>query len=305
MVVELSSGFAVVGAGAWLFGPAQPAAVRGTLKSRGLKGFVCPDRGALTRGELAGVPSHAESAEFAEKKPHAESAEFAEPMHSRDFESPLRGLETSGAAASQEETPRTPRTPRDDQNPEDAAHGTPRAWCASSACPFLTRIDCGVPVSAVSDKVLVAPAAARTGARLVKVVPLSFSRSIRVTEFASPADRPTVGPSDHSTIRPSDHQTIRPLDHQTDSAWVVMATRSRTIRIVLADGESLGVRPDAAVAWTGPRPTGFCPRLRLLDIFLPRGPRDLLLHFHGPAIVWIEGAEPLPLRKAAPRKAVF
>ena len=128
-------------------------------------------------------------------------------------------------------------------------------------------------MTAVSDKVLVAPAAARTGARLVKLVPLSFSRSIRVTEFSS--------------------------------EWVVMATCSRTTRVALADGESLGVRPGAAVAWTGPRPTGFCPRLRLLDVLLPRGPRDLLLHFHGPAIVWIEGAEPLPLRKAAPRKAVF
>ena len=183
MVVELAGGFAVVGAGAWLFGRAQPAAVRGTLKNRALKGFVCPDR------------------------------------------------------------------------------------------PFLTRIDCGAPVSAVSDKVLVAPAAARTGARLVKLVPLSFSRSIRVTEFAS--------------------------------EWVVVATRSRTTRVVLAEGESLGVRPGAAVAWTGPRPTGFCPRLRLLDVLLPRGPRDLLLHFHGPAIVWVEGSENLPLRRGAPGKAVF
>ena len=229
MVVELSSGFAVVGAGAWLFGRAQPAAVRGTLRSRGLKGFVCPDRGALSRGELSAEKSHAESAENAEFKSHAESAESAE---------------------------------------QDA-----RAWCSASACPFLTRIDCGAPVTAVSDKVLVAPAAARSGARLLRVVPMSFARSIRTTEFSS--------------------------------EWVVMATRSRTARVALADGESLGVRPEAAVAWTGPRPTGFCPRLRLLDVLLPRGPRNLLLHFHGPAIVWIEGSEPRPLRTAAPGKAVF
>ena len=229
MVVELSSGFAVVGAGAWLFGRAQPAAVRGTLRVRGLKGFVCPDRGALSRGELSAEKSHAESAENAEFKSHAESAEGTE---------------------------------------QDA-----RAWCAASACPFLTRIDCGAPVTAVSDKVLVAPVAARSGACLLRVVPMSFARSIRTTEFSS--------------------------------EWVVMATRSRTARVALADGESLGVRPDAAVAWTGARPTGFCPRLRLLDILLPRGPRDLLLHFHGPAIVWIEGSEPLPLRTAAPRRAVF
>ncbi len=229
MVMELSSGFAVVGPGAWLFGAAQPAAVRGTLRVRGLKGFVCPDRGALSRGELSAEKSHAESAENAEFKSHAESAEGTE---------------------------------------QDA-----RAWCAASACPFLTRIDCGVPVTAVSDKVLVAPAAARSGARLLRVVPMSFARSIRTTEFSS--------------------------------EWVVMATRSRTARVALADGESLGVRPEAAVAWTGPRPSGFCPRLRLLDVLLPRGPRDLLLHFHGPAIVWIEGSEARPLRRDGPRKAVF
>ena len=227
--MELSSGFAVVGPGAWLFGAAQPAAVRGTLRVRGLKGFVCPDRGALSRGELSAEKSHAESAENAEFKSHTESADGTE---------------------------------------QDA-----RAWCSASACPFLTRIDCGVPVTAVSDKVLVAPAAARSGARLLRVVPMSFARSIRTTEFSS--------------------------------EWVVMATRSRTARVALADGESLGVRPEAAVAWTGARPSGFCPRLHLLDGLLPRGPRDLLLHFHGPAIVWIEGSEPRPLRRDGPRKAVF
>ena len=164
------------------------------------------------------------------------------------------------------------RSPRDNQSPENGAGGA-RAWCSASACPFLTRIDCGAPVTAVSDKVLVAPVAARSGARLLRVVPMSFARSLRTTEFTS--------------------------------EWVVMATRSRTVRVALADGESLGVRPDAAVAWTGARPTGFCPRLRLLDILLPRGPRDLLLHFHGPAIVWVEGSENLPLRRGAPGKAVF
>ena len=239
--MELSSGFAVVGPGAWLFGAAQPAAVRGTLRVRGLKGFVCPDRGALSRGELSAEKSHAESAANTEFKSHAESAENAE------FKSHAESAEGTE---------------------QDA-----RAWCSASACPFLTRIDCGVPVTAVSDKVLVAPAAARSGARLLRVVPMSFARSIRTTEFSS--------------------------------EWVVMATRSRTARVALADGESLGVRPEAAVAWTGARPTGFCPRLRLLDVLLPRGPRDLLLHFHGPAIVWIEGSEPRPLRRDGPRKAVF
>ena len=316
MVVELASGFAVVGAGAWLFGRAQPAAVRGTLRSRGLKGFVCPDRGALSRGELAETTDP--RAKSAKDVSHAENAESAETMRSSDLESPLRGLETSGEAAPEntgDGALRSLRSLRDNQQPGDGAlhslrslrdnqqpgdgalrslrslrdfekagagetsrgdeepeHG-PRAWCSSSACPFLTRIDCGAPVSAVSDKVLVAPAAARTGARLVKVVPMSLARSLRTTEFSS--------------------------------EWVVMATRSRTTRISLADGESLGVRPEAAVAWTGARPTGFCPRLRLLDVLLPRGPRDLLLHFHGPAIVWVEGSENLPLRRGAPGKAVF
>ena len=267
MMVELASGFAVVGAGAWLFGRAQPAAVRGALKSRGLKGFICPDRGALTRGELAeGGESRAASAGIESR------VERAETMRSRDWGSPLRGLEPSGEADSEHTQDGAVRSLRDNQNPEDGANG-PRAWCASADRPFLTRLDCGVPVTAVSDKVLVAPAAARTGARLLRVVPMSFARSIRTTEFSS--------------------------------EWVVMATRSRTARVALADGESLGVRPEAAVAWTGARPSGFCPRLRLLDILLPRGPRDLMLHFHGPAIVWIEGSEPLPLRTAAPRRAVF
>ncbi len=280
MVVELASGFAVVGAGAWLFGRAQPAAVRGTLRVRGLKGFVCPDRGALACGELAETDPRAKSAKSAKDVSRAEST------RSGDLESPLRGLETSGEAAPKNSGDwETSRPLRDLENTgdgepsrtshgkEEPEHGSSRAWCSAADRPFLTRIDCGAPVSAVSDKVLVAPAAARSGARLVKVVPMSLARAIRTTEFSS--------------------------------EWVVVATRSRTARIALADGESLGVRPEAAVAWTGPRPTGFCPRLRLLDLLLPRGPRDLLLHFHGPAIVWIEGSEPRPLRQLGPRKAVF
>lgn len=238
---EITGGFAVVGAGAWLFGPAQPAASRGTLRRRGLKGFVCPDRAALSLCEIAAPGSQVQKSEPSNGEPPAER---------------------QAAAA---------------------------AWCSAANRPFLTRIDCGVPVSAVSDKVLVAPAAARSGARLVRVVPMSFARSIRVTEFAPPSDLPPEGSP----------------EPRTDSSWVVMATRSRTTRVALADGESLGVRPEAAVAWTGARPSGFCPRMRLLDVFLPRGPRDLLLHFHGPSIVWFEGSEPRPPHRNGPRKAVF
>ena len=69
-----------------------------------------------------------------------------------------------------------------------------------------------------------------------------------------------------------------------------MATASRTARVQVGEGDTLSVRPDAAVAWTGNHPTGFCPKLGLFDILLPRGPKDLLLHFHGPCVVWIEGS---------------
>ena len=253
MTVDLASGFAVVGSGVWLFGRAQPAAVRGAFQRRFLRGFICPDRAALSIGELAAAEGAGDEAPRPSQDDAAEQA--AEDSSS---------LVTRHSSLSAE------------------------AHCASADRPFLTRIDCGVPVSAVSDKILVAPAAARTGAKLVKVIPLSFARAIGITEFASPADR----------------QTVEPSDRQTGS-WVIMATRSRTTRIALEEDESLGVRPEAAVAWTGARPTGFCPRLRLLDVLLPRGPRDLLLHFHGPAIVWIEGSEPRPLYPTGPRKAVF
>lgn len=231
MVAELASGFAVVGAGSWLFGRAQPAAVRGAFTRRFLRGFICPDRGSLTIGELAAD-------------------------------------ESQGARFKAQEAPSSLNGNGSDLRPATAA-----AHCAAADRPFLTRIDCGAPVTAVSDKVLVAPASVRTGAHLVRPVPMSLARSLRVTEFAS--------------------------------EWIVMATRSRTTRIALEEGESLGVRPEAAVAWTGARPTGFCPRLRLFDILLPRGPRDLLFHFHGPAIVWIEGSEPRALYPTGPRKAVF
>ncbi len=137
-----------------------------------------------------------------------------------------------------------------------------RAFCADAARPFLTHVPCAAPVSAVTDKTLVAPAAARAAAHLVKVIPMSFARAICVTTF--------------------------------EREWVVMATASRTTRISVADGETLAVRPEAAVAWTGPRPTGFCPRLGLFDMLLPRGPRTLLLHFHGPCVVWIEGNSDRP-----------
>ena len=300
----IERGFAVVGAGAWLFGRAQPAAVRGALTRRSLKGFICPDRGSLSVGEL--VANGSQVASSKSQVPDPKSIGDSSDIQPADL-GPETAADGSQVQSPKSQVPDSMSTGNgSDMRPADLgpAPGA-AAWCAAADSPFLTLINCGVPVSAVSDKVLVAPASARTGAKLVKVIPFSLARSLRVTEFAPPADHPTIRPSDHKTIRPSDHPTTEPPNHQTYSAWVVMATRSRTTRIALEEDESLGVRPEAAVAWTGARPSGFCPRLRLFDILLPRGPRDLLLHFHGPAIVWIEGSEPRPLRETGPRKAVF
>lgn len=140
----------------------------------------------------------------------------------------------------------------------DLVETTSSARCADSRRPFLTHIPCAAKISAVSSKVLVAPAAARIGAELVKAIPMSVKGAFCVTEFGG--------------------------------EWVVMATESRTTRLKVEDGDTLSVRPGAVVAWTGNRPTGFCPKLGLWDILLPRGPRDLLLHFHGPCVVWVEGS---------------
>ena len=139
-----------------------------------------------------------------------------------------------------------------------------RALFSLAAAPFLTHIPCAAPISAVSSKVLVAPVEARISAEVFKPIPMSVGGAFATTVF----------------------------EHE----WVVMATRSRTARIAVEDGETFSVRPDAAVAWTGNRPTGFCARLGLFDLLLPVAPRELLLNFHGPCVVWIEGS------KAAGRK---
>lgn len=140
------------------------------------------------------------------------------------------------------------------------------ASCSSAAAPFVTFIPCAAPVNAVSSKVLVAPARARTQARIVRPIPMSAKGAFCVTEFGS--------------------------------EWVVLATASRAARFNVDDGDTLSVRPEALAAWTGPLPTGFCPRLGILDMLLPRRPKELLLHFHGPCIVWAEGSAE-PARTAA------
>ena len=155
-----------------------------------------------------------------------------------------------------------------DRSRMDLVETSAAAKCSDSLRPFLTHIPCAAPLFAVSDKVLVSPAAARRGAQFVKVVPMSARSSLCVTEFGI-----CEGGAEEDA-----------------SAWVVMATAGRTARVPLADGETVSARPSAVVAWTGRRPTGSCPRLSIWDVLLPRAPRDLMLTFYGPGVVWIEGS---------------
>ena len=163
---------------------------------------------------------------------------------------------------------------------------TGAAKCADATRPFLTHIPCAATISAVSSKVLVAPASARRGDELVRPVPMSLMKALCATVFA-PA--PDAG------------EATAP--RTGGWAWVVMATSSRTARISVADGDTLSVRTESAVAWTGNRPTGFCPRLGIWDMLLPRGPRELVLHFHGPCVVWIEGSRNVLAERRVPRGA--
>ena len=149
------------------------------------------------------------------------------------------------------------------------------AKCADASRPFLTHIPCAAPISAISSKVLVAPVAARRDAELVKAVPMSGRSALCVTVFGLP---------------PDEAGNQKPEDGDGASHFVVMATASRTTRIQVGEGETLSVRPESVVAWTTRRPTGFCPKLSIWDILLPRGPRDLLFTFYGPGIVWAEGS---------------
>ena len=162
----------------------------------------------------------------------------------------------------------------------DLVETTAAAKCADARRPFLTHIPCAALISAVSRKVLVAPAVARTGAELVKMIPMSVKGALCVTKFGLEDESKDTGDETHVSHPPS---------HGHENRFVVMATASRTVRLQVADGDTLSVKPESVVAWTGNRPTGFCPKLGLWDILLPRGPRDLLLHFHGPSVVWVEG----------------
>ncbi len=156
------------------------------------------------------------------------------------------------------------------------------AHCGSALRPFLTHIPCAAPISAVSEKILVAPASARSGAEVLRPIPFSVKGSICITRFAQAIDEPT---GEHPDTRTPGQPSSSP-----PAAWLILATVSRTARVSVADGATLSVRPESVVAWTGPRPSGFCPKLGLGDILLPRGPKNLLLRFHGPCIVWLEGS---------------
>ena len=253
--VTIESGFAEVGAGLWLMGRGQPAAFFGNAVRRRRKGWVVRDRSRLDLVETTGV-----------------------------------------------------------------------SRLASAPRPFLTHIPCAATISAVSDKVLVAPASARLGDQTVKAVPMSAMRALVVTVFGlPPEDRDNeesltadaargfaaaphevaaadaagslvAAPTSAATGGPNfgNAPTSAAQAAQTSpggtAAWVIMATASRTARLSVEDGDTLSVRPEAVVAWTGQRPTGFCPKLGIWDILLPRGPKDLLFSFHGPCLVWIEGS---------------
>ena len=134
------------------------------------------------------------------------------------------------------------------------------AHFADGGRPFVTHLTCAAPITVVAAKVLLAPVGARTGAELVRLIPLSLRGAVRTTTFS----------------------------HE----WVAIATASRTARVTLAEDGIFTVRADAAVAWTTKRPVGFVPRLRLRDILLPRKRQEnLMMHFYGPGTVWFEGAK--------------
>jgi len=140
---------------------------------------------------------------------------------------------------------------------------TGEMWCSAADRPFLVRLDAppDATLSLISEKLLVAPTAARTGARTLGFVPFALRGSRAVTKLTS--------------------------------GWAVAATRSRVTRVALAEDEDVRVRPEALVAWIGADPSRYCPKLSVWDMFLPRMPRECAFTFTGPGVVWFEGgAEP-------------
>ncbi len=135
--------------------------------------------------------------------------------------------------------------------------------CSDAKCPFLARLDCAEQLFVVSERILVAPTEARVRGHLVRVIPMSFRKALVVTEFKNPG-------------------------------WAVVATVSRVHRIVLGEDDVVSVRLASAVAWTTKRPTGYCPKLTMRDLLMPRRQRKALwLNFYGPGVVWVEGSHGL------------
>lgn len=134
---------------------------------------------------------------------------------------------------------------------EGAAH------LADAIRPFLTHLTSVGSLTVVSAKLLVAPSAARSGSKLLRVIPMSFRDAIPVTHIKSD--------------------------------WALMATKSRLKRITLQADEVLCVKREAVVAWTGPDPVGVAGRIRLRDLVIPKRRVPLSLDFYGPQVVWVEG----------------
>lgn len=133
------------------------------------------------------------------------------------------------------------------------------AYLSSASRPFLTHLTSVGQLSVVSSKILLAPLKARSEAKLLRVIPMSFRESFPVTRFKSD--------------------------------WVVTASVSRVKRIVLEEGEVLCVKRGAAVAWTGKDPVGVAGRVKLRDILIPKRKVSLALDFYGPQVVWTEGSD--------------
>lgn len=142
-------------------------------------------------------------------------------------------------------------------------------YCASADKPFLCRLD-ALPdekLNVISSKLLVAPKESRVGARCVKIIPMCFKRAMPVTEF--------------------------------QKGWVIASTRGRAMRVAVKENETLMVNPESVIAWIGKDPTGFCPKLGIMDILLPRGPRELAFSFHGPCTIWFEGTDSIGVMRTA------
>ncbi len=135
-----------------------------------------------------------------------------------------------------------------------------KLFFSDSKRPFLTLLGAPMdsPLTVVTERLLVCPLRARIASSLQRVLPMSLKNAICTT--------------------------------QLQNCWCVMGTATRTTRVVLESTlDELTVKQEAVVAWTTPEPRGFCPKLRVRDMFLPRPPKNLGLIFHGPGVVWLQG----------------